>query len=315
MVLGDVDETDVSRLGRSELVETSSRKHPEHPETNESKLTTDGLLESLEKPDSELRNQSVKSNSSLEQPLISQETKQPAGRRDTDTNDSSLKTLSTVVKDGDKNASRIELNEQQSEIDDVDKNISKFITPSCLSLTEHPAAADNTDKANTNFENVTTVKIHEEPSNSILENIEETDFQVEERDTENGLSEELNNKELCNKDVNSDDLLTKDHSNEGAEQNDQQKDNVDSAPADDNVGAGGGKELKDFIDRLGYRNMTMEIFHKLRETFGTEECEFCGKLFYSKTDFEPHVRTHTGNHLTGVAVVGVHCFICHHDVL
>ena len=38
----------------------------------------------------------------------------------------------------------------------------------------------------------------------------------------------------------------------------------------------------------------MEVFHKLRQTYGNEECEFCGRLFYSLVDYEPHIRTHTG---------------------
>ncbi|KAL3859095.1 hypothetical protein ACJMK2_009328, partial [Sinanodonta woodiana] len=50
----------------------------------------------------------------------------------------------------------------------------------------------------------------------------------------------------------------------------------------------------DLIQRLGYLPMTMQIFQKMRDTFGNEECEFCGRLFYNKSDYEPHVRTHTG---------------------
>jgi hypothetical protein len=54
------------------------------------------------------------------------------------------------------------------------------------------------------------------------------------------------------------------------------------------------EKLDKLIDRLGYSSMTMQIFHKMRETFGHEECEFCGKLFYNKNDFDNHMRTHTG---------------------
>lgn len=54
------------------------------------------------------------------------------------------------------------------------------------------------------------------------------------------------------------------------------------------------EKIEALIKRLGYRNMSMPIFNKMRETFGTEECEFCGRLFYSKVDYEPHIRTHTG---------------------
>ncbi|ESO82758.1 hypothetical protein LOTGIDRAFT_211381 [Lottia gigantea] len=48
------------------------------------------------------------------------------------------------------------------------------------------------------------------------------------------------------------------------------------------------------VNKLGYRTMTMNIFHKMRETFGSEECEYCGRLFYNKPDFEAHLRIHTG---------------------
>lgn len=54
------------------------------------------------------------------------------------------------------------------------------------------------------------------------------------------------------------------------------------------------EKIEALIKRLGYRKMCMQIFNKMRETFGTEECEYCGRLFYSKVDYEPHLRTHTG---------------------
>lgn len=50
----------------------------------------------------------------------------------------------------------------------------------------------------------------------------------------------------------------------------------------------------DLITRLGFRQMNMKIFHKMRETFGEEECEYCGRLFFNKCDYELHLRTHTG---------------------
>ncbi|PVD20845.1 hypothetical protein C0Q70_19006 [Pomacea canaliculata] len=49
------------------------------------------------------------------------------------------------------------------------------------------------------------------------------------------------------------------------------------------------------VERLGYWRMNMQILHKMRETFGSEECEFCGRLFHTKQDYEPHLRTHTGD--------------------
>ncbi|XP_062576812.1 zinc finger protein ZFAT-like [Saccostrea cucullata] len=51
----------------------------------------------------------------------------------------------------------------------------------------------------------------------------------------------------------------------------------------------------DLIKTLGYRPLTLQVFHKMRETFGHEECEYCGKLYYNKMDYDQHVRTHTGD--------------------
>jgi len=48
------------------------------------------------------------------------------------------------------------------------------------------------------------------------------------------------------------------------------------------------------IEKLGYKSMSLRIFQKMRDTFGSEECEYCGRLFFSRMDYEPHVRTHTG---------------------
>ena len=47
-------------------------------------------------------------------------------------------------------------------------------------------------------------------------------------------------------------------------------------------------------EKLGYKQMDLEIFQKLQKTFGSEECEYCGRLFYSRSDHEAHLRTHTG---------------------
>ena len=56
------------------------------------------------------------------------------------------------------------------------------------------------------------------------------------------------------------------------------------------------EKIEELIDRLGFLPMTVEIFQKMRDTFGSEECEFCGRLFMAKVDYEYHVRTHTGRY-------------------
>ena len=53
----------------------------------------------------------------------------------------------------------------------------------------------------------------------------------------------------------------------------------------------------DIYRRLEFKQMSLDVLQKLRTMFGSEECEYCGRLFYSKTDFEPHFRTHTGAYL------------------
>ena len=55
--------------------------------------------------------------------------------------------------------------------------------------------------------------------------------------------------------------------------------------------------------------MTVGIFQKMRETFGNEECEFCGRLFFSKVDYEPHVRTHTGRYFSSKHRMELCCYL------
>ena len=59
----------------------------------------------------------------------------------------------------------------------------------------------------------------------------------------------------------------------------------------------GAESIESLVERLGFQPMTVGIFQKMRDTFGNEECEFCGRLFFSKLDYEPHVRTHTGGYI------------------
>ena len=71
--------------------------------------------------------------------------------------------------------------------------------------------------------------------------------------------------------------------------------NGEDLPSEDED-VGKSSKASDIIKRLGYRPLTLEIFQKMRQTFGSEECEFCGRLFYNRADYEPHVQTHTGKY-------------------
>ena len=57
---------------------------------------------------------------------------------------------------------------------------------------------------------------------------------------------------------------------------------------------GRSMNMEEFYQQIGYRKMGQETYQKLLKTFGSEECEYCGRLFYAKSDFETHMRTHTG---------------------
>uniref|UniRef100_T1IPP3 C2H2-type domain-containing protein n=1 Tax=Strigamia maritima TaxID=126957 RepID=T1IPP3_STRMM len=51
----------------------------------------------------------------------------------------------------------------------------------------------------------------------------------------------------------------------------------------------------DLLTSLNYQQMSMGIYNTIRETFGNEECRFCGRLFLSHADFEVHLRTHNAD--------------------
>lgn len=53
-------------------------------------------------------------------------------------------------------------------------------------------------------------------------------------------------------------------------------------------------DIMEWAKKLGYRQMGSDVFQKLRQAFGNEECEYCGRLFYNKVDYEAHIRIHTG---------------------
>ncbi|KAF0045224.1 hypothetical protein F2P81_001753 [Scophthalmus maximus] len=43
--------------------------------------------------------------------------------------------------------------------------------------------------------------------------------------------------------------------------------------------------------------LNVDTFQKLRKTYGDLECQYCGKLFWYKVQYNVHVRTHTKEHL------------------
>ena len=69
---------------------------------------------------------------------------------------------------------------------------------------------------------------------------------------------------------------------------------ADTTPRSDDAAGDAASSMNDIFERLGFSSMSMEVFQELRQTFGNEECEYCGRLFYSKSDHEAHIRTHTG---------------------
>ena len=51
---------------------------------------------------------------------------------------------------------------------------------------------------------------------------------------------------------------------------------------------------RDVCLMIGYKPMSVDIFNRLRQTFGCSECEFCGRLFFVQSDLDKHMDIHTG---------------------
>lgn len=49
------------------------------------------------------------------------------------------------------------------------------------------------------------------------------------------------------------------------------------------------------MSQLNYKQLSMEVYTKIREVFGEEECPDCGRLFHSRIDLDPHRLTHTND--------------------
>jgi len=68
----------------------------------------------------------------------------------------------------------------------------------------------------------------------------------------------------------------------------------ESRPNDDLPNKSATEDESDMLIRLGFLRMNLTIFENIRNTFGSEECEFCGRLFASKSDSRLHRKVHTG---------------------
>lgn len=55
------------------------------------------------------------------------------------------------------------------------------------------------------------------------------------------------------------------------------------------------EDESNILTKLGFLPMNLTIFENIRNTFGSEECEFCGRLFVSKSESRLHQRIHTGS--------------------
>lgn len=51
---------------------------------------------------------------------------------------------------------------------------------------------------------------------------------------------------------------------------------------------------RDVCLMMGYKPMSVDVFSRLRQTFGCIECEHCGQLFFVQSDLDKHMNVHTG---------------------
>ncbi|XP_031431515.1 zinc finger protein ZFAT isoform X2 [Clupea harengus] len=55
--------------------------------------------------------------------------------------------------------------------------------------------------------------------------------------------------------------------------------------------------FRQIIDQMQKKQLTMELFERIRKVYGDLECEYCGKLYWYQVHYNTHVRTHTREHL------------------
>jgi len=64
---------------------------------------------------------------------------------------------------------------------------------------------------------------------------------------------------------------------------------------------------RDVCLQVGFKSMSRDIFIRLQQTFGGNECEYCGQLFFVQSDLDAHLNLHDGLFLFCLALL--HCFL------
>ncbi|KAL2084453.1 hypothetical protein ACEWY4_019971 [Coilia grayii] len=55
--------------------------------------------------------------------------------------------------------------------------------------------------------------------------------------------------------------------------------------------------FKQIIEQMQKKQLTMELFERIKKVYGELECEYCGRLYWYQVHYNTHVRTHTREHL------------------
>ncbi|XP_062847085.1 zinc finger protein ZFAT-like [Trichomycterus rosablanca] len=54
--------------------------------------------------------------------------------------------------------------------------------------------------------------------------------------------------------------------------------------------------FEQILDQIQKKQLSMELFERIRKVHGDLECEYCGKFFWYRVHYNMHVRTHTREH-------------------
>uniref|UniRef100_A0A8D3DA12 C2H2-type domain-containing protein n=1 Tax=Scophthalmus maximus TaxID=52904 RepID=A0A8D3DA12_SCOMX len=71
----------------------------------------------------------------------------------------------------------------------------------------------------------------------------------------------------------------------------------DQTPHSEKSEIGRQSAFQQVFSSLQKTPLNVDTFQKLRKTYGDLECQYCGKLFWYKVQYNVHVRTHTKEHL------------------